>query len=168
MRVDVTSSASEFRLLYLIAWTVLAMYYRKLDNYLAESSILEMLGVDKNHSDVKAGNDVNRRFLSGLDQYRVRTEYYLEGLLDRGIDILLYVGAYDYICNWVGIERMIKTLAWEDSPEFHKQEWREWYVDGKGNSPAGRVKNYGRLTFLTVNAAGHFVRKFAPSRITYD
>lgn len=30
--------------------------------------------------------------------------YYVTSLLDRGVKALIYVGMYDWICNWVGNE----------------------------------------------------------------
>jgi carboxypeptidase C (cathepsin A) len=103
--------------------------------------------------------DVFLRFKNNLDSLSERTEYYVENLLDRGVDVLLYVGAYDWVCNWVGVERMVKTLSWKDSEEFHKQEWRKWYVDTT-IPEAGRVKNAGGLTFLLINGAGHLVTQY--------
>src|ERR1700761_1484356 len=122
-----------------------------------------MLGVEKNHTSPTIAYDVLLSFLENLDSLRVRTEYYLEGLLDRGVDVLLYVGSYDWSVNWIGVERMVKTLEWNDSDEFSKQEWRDWHVKGDGsasNSPAGKIKNAGRLTFLTIEGAGHMVRLY--------
>src|SRR6201996_6641690 len=109
-----------------------------------------MLGVEKNHTSPTISYDVLLSFWANLDSLRVHTEYYLEGLLDRGVDVLLYAGTYDWICNWIGVERMVKTLTWKNSNEFNKQEWRDWHVKGDSISSAGKVKNAGQLTFLTI------------------
>ncbi|KAE9383023.1 hypothetical protein BT96DRAFT_844700, partial [Gymnopus androsaceus JB14] len=35
---------------------------------------------------------------------------HVSALLYRGARVLLYVGSYNWICNWVGNERWSKTL----------------------------------------------------------
>ncbi|OCH92451.1 serine carboxypeptidase [Obba rivulosa] len=82
------------------------------------------------------------------------TQYYISGLLERGIRALIYVGANDWICNWVGNERMTLILEWTGHDEFVSQPLREWEVDG---TPAGLTRSAGPLTFATIFGAGHMV-----------
>ncbi|THH00837.1 hypothetical protein EW026_g1768 [Hermanssonia centrifuga] len=82
------------------------------------------------------------------------TQYYIEALLERGIRTLLYIGANDWICNWVGNERMALGLEWTMQQEFIAQPLREWEIDG---AAAGMVRNAGPLTFATLYGAGHMV-----------
>ncbi|KAG7441784.1 alpha/beta-hydrolase [Guyanagaster necrorhizus] len=44
---------------------------------------------------------------------------------------LIYVGANDWLCNWVGNERWTFGLAWSGQRQFVKERLREWVVDGK-------------------------------------
>ena len=95
-----------------------------------------------------------------LEPLRVRTEYYLENLLDRGIRVLLYAGSHDWIANWVGIWNMVQILEWGKVGEFSVTEWRAWNVSGEnknGVAEGGRVKEGGGLTFATIKDAGHMV-----------
>jgi hypothetical protein len=58
---------------------------------------------------------------------------------------------------------MIDILEWKDSGEFGKQDYRDWYTnpsDGLKQTRAGWVKNAGKLTFLTIEGAGHLVSLF--------
>ncbi|KAA1476372.1 hypothetical protein DENSPDRAFT_884280 [Dentipellis sp. KUC8613] len=85
----------------------------------------------------------------------VNTSYpYVSALLERGIFVLLYVGDYDWICNWVGSERWTLALEWSGQKEFQAQALRAWTVDGEA---AGVTRKAGRLTFATVKGAGHMV-----------
>ncbi len=37
---------------------------------------------------------------------------WLPGILEAGVQVLLFAGAEDLICNYKGIERVIDTLEW--------------------------------------------------------
>ncbi len=77
------------------------------------------------------------------------------------MDVLIYVGTYDWGCNWVGNERMVNKLVWKDSDTFQRQKLKPWSVGGKPNSVAGKFKSSGGLTFLTVEGAGHMASDFS-------
>jgi carboxypeptidase C (cathepsin A) len=113
------------------------------------------LGVDPVlTSNFSSCNDqVGERFDQTLDVTH-RTFYHIGALLDRGVDALIYVGTYDWICNWVANERWTLAVEWSGQEEFVKEELREWKVDGK---KAGLVRSKGGFTFATVDAAGHMV-----------
>lgn len=97
-------------------------------------------------------------------------------LLQRGVRVLVYVGescslcssrvavmlsarrdigAYDWVCNWVGNLAWTTALEWPGHRAFASSELREWTVDGER---AGLTKREGVLTYATVDAAGHMVR----------
>jgi carboxypeptidase C (cathepsin A) len=76
-------------------------------------------------------------------------------LLERGVRVLIYVGTYDWICNWIGNERWTLDLQWSGREEFVKEELRPWTVNGE---KVGLVRSKNGLSFVTVDAAGHMVR----------
>jgi len=124
--------------------------------YLDQPSIRAQLGVDPSLSsqNFSSCNDyVNYAFNRAMDEYHP-TQFYVSSLLDRGIKALIYVGTYDWICNWVGNERWTLALEWSGQSEFASKELRQWKADGK---KAGMVRNAGPFTFLTVDGAGHMV-----------
>ncbi|EUC56960.1 peptidase S10, serine carboxypeptidase [Rhizoctonia solani AG-3 Rhs1AP] len=97
--------------------------------------------------------DVGERFSASLDHYH-SNQWYIAGLLERGIKVLIYVGTYDWICNWVGNQKWVMALDWTGGAEFTAQKDRDWVVDGQ---VAGFTRSANGLTFATVNAAGHMV-----------
>ncbi|KAJ1307942.1 hypothetical protein OPQ81_002019 [Rhizoctonia solani] len=98
-------------------------------------------------------NEVGERFSASLDHFH-SNQWYIAGLLERGIRVLIYVGTYDWICNWVGNQKWVLALDWTGSAEFTAQKDRDWVVDGQ---VAGFTRSANGLTFATVNAAGHMV-----------
>ncbi|KAF8586718.1 serine carboxypeptidase [Ramaria rubella] len=97
---------------------------------------------------------VSSAFNQNLDMYRHQSQLYVAELLERGIKVLIYVGSYDWICNWVGNERFTLAMEWSGQAKFAAQELRDWKVDGK---TAGLTRSSGGLTFATVEGAGHAV-----------
>ena len=75
---------------------------RKIDQFLSRPDIRESIGVDPSVPVNFTGCnlDIYLRFQEALDQ-QFPTEYYIAALLERGIRVLIYVGANDWVCNWV-------------------------------------------------------------------
>ncbi|KAG8791094.1 hypothetical protein FRC17_008802, partial [Serendipita sp. 399] len=110
------------------------------------------LGVDGKVGEFRSCSDaVGEDFRTHLDEMRT-TSTYVEGLLERGINVLIYVGTYDWICNHVGNYRWTAAFDWFGHDEFDKEELRDWKVDGE---VAGRTRSAQGLTFATVFRAGH-------------
>lgn len=101
------------------------------------------------------GFDVTNRFLANVELMRT-SEAYVAALLERGVRVLAYVGDYDAIANWVGIERWTRELDWTSGAQFAKTPLRPWTVDGVH---AGQVRSYGNFTFATVHGAGHLASR---------
>jgi carboxypeptidase C (cathepsin A) len=96
------------------------------------------------------------RFVSHVDKFARPTQYYVAGLLERGVRVLIYAGTYDWQCNWVSNVYWTERLEWSGGEEYQKAEWRDWSVE-KGGEKAGETKSWGPLTFVTVRGAGHMV-----------
>ena len=76
------------------------------------------------------------------------------GLLALGVDVMIYAGDVDFICNWLGNKAWTMSLEWEGAPNFQKEGDHSWNVDGEA---AGEARTYKGLTFLRVHDAGHMV-----------
>jgi carboxypeptidase C (cathepsin A) len=95
---------------------------------------------------------------SAFDQTRDSlhdSQDYVGGLLERGVRVLIYVGTHDWICNWVGNERMTLALEWSGAGAFRGEPLRPWVVEGE---VAGLTRSARGLTFAQVAGAGHMVR----------
>ncbi|XP_073387740.1 serine carboxypeptidase-like isoform X2 [Physcomitrium patens] len=78
----------------------------------------------------------------------------IPGLLEDGIELLVYAGEYDLICNWLGNSRWVTAMDWSGQVEYAKAGWKSFEVDGE---EAGLTTGYGPLQFLKVHNAGHMV-----------
>ncbi|KAF8589301.1 serine carboxypeptidase [Ramaria rubella] len=113
------------------------------------------LGVDPNVGNFSScSNRVATAFGQSLDMFSHPSQLYVAELLERGVKVLIYVGTYDWICNWVGNERFTLALEWSGQADFAAQELRDWKVDGK---TAGLTRSFGGFTFATIEDAGHMV-----------
>ncbi|KAH7105623.1 alpha/beta-hydrolase [Auriculariales sp. MPI-PUGE-AT-0066] len=77
----------------------------------------------------------------------------LPSLLDK-IDIMLFAGDQDYICNHVGIESLIENMSWAGSKGFNGAQTSDWAVNG---SAAGTWTESRRLTYVKVYNSSHMV-----------
>ncbi|KAH0831837.1 serine carboxypeptidase [Lanmaoa asiatica] len=128
---------------------------KNVGNYLDLPSTRALLGVDPSiTSNFSSCSDtVGNAFTRAQDEYH-STYTYISGLLERGVHALIYVGTYDWICNWIGNERWTLKMPWSGQEAFVSQPLREWQVDGQ---VVGKTRSANGLTFATVDGAGHMV-----------
>ncbi|KAJ7630217.1 serine carboxypeptidase [Roridomyces roridus] len=129
-------------------------------DYLSRPSVREALGVDPSvHANFTSCDaTVGTAFREHMDIFQHATQDYLGALLERGVRVLIYVGTYDWSCNWVGNERWTLEMQWSGREAFNKEALKPWAVgDLAGNGRAGLVRSAKGLTFLTVDSAGHMV-----------
>jgi len=125
--------------------------------YLDRPEVRTLLGVDtsaitRNFS--SCSNKVGHDFSTNLDEYHAATQHYIAALLERNINVLIYVGKYDWICNHVGNEAWTLALEWSGHEEFSAQSLRDWKIDGRS---VGTTRCANGLTFATIEGAGHMV-----------
>ncbi|CAK5279758.1 unnamed protein product [Mycena citricolor] len=124
-------------------------------NFLSRPDVRKTLGVDASLPANFSSCDptVSALFRAALDGTRSSAAH-VAGLLERGVRVLIYVGTYDWSCNWVGNERWTRGLEWSGREAFAGRALRPWSSGGKR---AGLVREARGLTFLTVEGAGHMV-----------
>lgn len=140
-------------------WETTALRFgRSIAKYLDQPKIRSLLGVDPTVSQnfSSCSNEVGMAFVVAGDMMQASYEY-VAGLLERDVRVLIYVGAYDWICNWISNGRWTLALDWSGKTRFASQELREWEVDG---AVAGKTRSAKGLTFATVDGAGHMVLNF--------
>jgi len=70
------------------------------------------------------------------------------------VEVLVYSGDQDWICNWRGGEAWTLATKWNNKDAFNAVDYETWNVDGV---PAGAMRQYGNFKFLRVFDAGHMV-----------
>merc|ERR1712054_635147 len=81
-------------------------------------------------------------------------------LLHDGIEVLIYAGDVDYICNWLGNKAWTKVLEWDKTDAYNKAEDKEWQVDGQ---TVAKLRSADNLHFMQVYEAGHMVPMDKPA-----
>ncbi|KAG8679918.1 Cell death protease [Ceratobasidium sp. 394] len=78
----------------------------------------------------------------------------LPGLLERGIKVMLFNGDQDFICNYLGTERLISKLSWSGGVGMGNATSLGWTVNG---TQAGWWQESRNLTYVKVAGASHMV-----------
>ncbi|KAG2033476.1 Alpha/Beta hydrolase protein [Suillus americanus] len=129
-------------------------------SYLDQPSVRHKLGVDPavkgNYS--AYNSHVGQAFSLAMDRYHA-TYPHVAALLERGVRALIYVGSYDWTCNWLGNQAWTLNMEWSGKEAFGQQPLKSWLVDGK---VAGKTRSANGLTFATVDGAGHMVPRDKP------
>lgn len=100
---------------------------------------------------VGCSNKVGREFQKVNDGL-IDTRSYVADLLHAGVRVMIYVGTYDWICNFVGNERVFGALKWKGLPDFRYQQ-----ENNKQEWSGGLWWESGPLRYVRVNGAGHMV-----------
>lgn len=96
------------------------------------------------------------RYVAAGDMY-ASTVSVLEKLLRAGLDVMLYVGVTDIICNPDGVLEAVRAVEWEGRPLFKGTPWEELPWTQASGGRAGRVKAMQNLWMVEVESAGHMV-----------
>jgi len=81
-------------------------------------------------------------------------------LLDAGIQVLIYAGDVDYICNWLGNKKWTLGMDWKHKADFNAVEDMPYKAGGK---EVGRLRSSNGFSFLQVYQAGHMVPMDQPA-----
>jgi len=126
--------------------------------WLDQSSTRSALGVTSASAAWASCNmQVNQQFSS---DWMKNQEYTVPPLLAAGIEVLIYAGDADFICNWMGNKAWTLALPWSGNAAFNAATDHDWEVDGK---KAGTARTSDGFTFLQVNEAGHMVPRDQPA-----
>lgn len=78
----------------------------------------------------------------------------LSRIVQDGVQVLIVAGDSDYVCNWIGNERVANAVEWSQQKTFSNQKLQPYTVDGKEK---GSYKSVDNLHFVRVFDAGHNV-----------
>lgn len=129
-----------------------------IQEYMNHPDVRALLGIDPSRNFTYLSQEVYDAYITSLDQIQ-SSHYYVTALLERNVRVLIYVGTYDFDCNWLGNERFTLGLEWSGQREFAVQPLREWEVEGK---LAGRVRTAQGLMFATIQGGGHMTAHDKP------
>lgn len=82
----------------------------------------------------------------------------LKSILESSeVDVLYYVGIQDWICNSVGMRRMLDALQWRGHARFRAIDYDELSWKNNRGESAGRFKAVPGLHYVELAGAGHLV-----------
>jgi cathepsin A (carboxypeptidase C) len=81
-------------------------------------------------------------------------------LLNDGVEVLIYAGDCDYICNWLGNKAWTKSLEWDGASDFNQAEDKDWQLEGE---TVARLRSFKNFHFMQVFNAGHMVPMDQPA-----
>jgi cathepsin A (carboxypeptidase C) len=84
----------------------------------------------------------------------------LPPMMADGIEVLIYAGDCDYICNWLGNKAWTQTLEWDHKDDWNAAADKEWHFGGK---TVAKHRNTDHFHFLQVFEAGHMVPMDQPA-----
>jgi len=92
------------------------------DNILARDDIKELLGV-KGRSWTECNMAVHTALLG---DWMVDLSSKVTDVLNSGVEVLVYSGDKDFICNWRGGEAWVHAVEWNGKEDFNKGNYEEW------------------------------------------
>ncbi|GAB2276808.1 hypothetical protein Dimus_011522 [Dionaea muscipula] len=126
--------------------------FSNIDQYLNQQSVKSALGVGNNIDWVACSTGV---YDNMLQDWMRNLAVGIPTFLDQGvIQVLIYAGEDDLICNWLGNSRWVHAMKWSGQDKFASASEVPFQVDG---TAAGLLTKYGPLSFLKVHNAGHMV-----------
>jgi cathepsin A (carboxypeptidase C) len=140
--------------------------------YLNLESSFQALGVPaaiKKYSPMSS--EIERAFLRTVD-IQISTEPQVHYLLSNQVDVLIYQGNLDLVCNTAGAQRWASNFQWKGQAEFTSKAMKPWMTIVNGTeTKVGTFKEVNikmvesdekttRFALVTVDGSGHMVCVF--------
>ncbi|KAJ1651674.1 Cell death protease [Dispira simplex] len=118
--------------------------------YFRLPEVWKALHVDQHewHQWVECNGKVGNYLQKALDR---PTRFLLPDLLQR-LDILLFAGDKDLLCNYMGLETLIDQLEWGGHRGFRVPEFASWRIN---NQEVGKYQSERNLTYVRLLNASH-------------
>ena len=123
---------------------------RESEKYFNRPDVQAELGAERNDFNTTS----NLVFKDFVDDWMKPYHQIIPKLLANNIQVLVYAGDADYVCNWYGLKAWALEMEWLGKEFFNRQPDKLWFVDGKS---VGEVRTGRGLTFLRIFEAGHIV-----------
>ena len=107
--------------------------FSPMDTFLNRADVQQALGVDKHWAEV---DQMVHTYLLG--DWMTNLVFKVGSILDNhDVQVLVYSGDKDWICNWRGGEAWTLSTHWNSHAEFNQQGFEMWNVDSQ---PAGEMR----------------------------
>ncbi|PVH77469.1 alpha/beta-hydrolase [Cadophora sp. DSE1049] len=125
--------------------------------FVRQPRVLRSLGYPEDFFYQTVNLDLNSAWVQSGDAMVPSARELSSVLDDSDIDVLVLNGNDDYIVNTPGQKIVYERLAWEGRKAFRAAKWVEWtYTTWKEEERrGGERKDVGKLSFVTVDGAGH-------------
>merc|ERR1719443_2110575 len=125
--------------------------------FLNDKDVQKQLGVDM---DFQSCNLILNKMFT-VD-FMKNYQQLIPPMLEAGLDVLIYAGDQDFICNWLGNEKWTLTLEWSKKADFNAAKLTPFVVTGKevgskSGKEVGELRSAANFHFLRVYQAGHMV-----------
>lgn len=133
--------------------------------YLQRAEVLNALNIEEDER--VSWKECNRAVSSAFSaRNSVPSVLLIPDIIEQGVQVLLFNGDQDFICNSEGNERLIRALTWggveAPSSGFLEEEGetaQPWYVNG---TASGIYQEGRNLTYIKVYNASHMVALDVP------
>jgi len=119
--------------------------------YLNKAEVMKAVGAEVSSFE-SCNFDINRNFLLHGD-WMLPFHTMVPALLEE-IEVMIYAGDADFICNWLGNQAWTEALEWKGKKDFNAAEKKSFDVNGED---MGTFKTSGNFTFLRLSQGGHMV-----------
>ncbi|KAF2429796.1 putative carboxypeptidase S1 [Tothia fuscella] len=124
--------------------------------YLAQPDIVSKIGAKSKYQECP--NGPLRKFSSTGDDSRNYLPV-LNQVVNAGVQVLIWAGDTDWICNWMGNLATANTVDFPGKAKFASSPLIPYTVNGKKK---GEFKAVDNLSFLNVYEAGHEAAYYQP------
>lgn len=125
-------------------------------SYLQDPAIQSKIGAQQVYKECT--NAPFKKFVSTGDDARSFLST-LGTVIQSGIQVLIWAGDADWICNTAGVQAVISRLQFAQSADFNSKSLTPYTASGV---QYGVFKTAGSLSFLNVFNAGHEVPAYQP------
>ena len=116
-------------------------------------TVLKILGIPSFVHWASCSGKVHTDF---MHDWMLQYESIIPPMLEDGIRGMIYAGAEDFICNWLGNWVWANEMPWDGKTYFNDADLKTWTSPSTG-AAAGQVKSYGPFSFVKIYEAGHMV-----------
>ncbi|KAF2087953.1 putative carboxypeptidase S1 [Saccharata proteae CBS 121410] len=124
--------------------------------YLANSDVVSAIGAQSTYSECPS-KPYYKFETTGDDARSFLDE--LSSVVQSGINVLIWAGDADFICNWLGSQYVVNAVTFDGQKAFRAAELEPYTVDG---TEKGTFKTQGNFSFLRAFEAGHEVPYYQP------